>query len=66
MKKFTLILATFSLCIQFNHAQEPAKKIEISSNDHQTIHQLIDKGIDMRCGAHFDEQFMPIITKVLS
>jgi hypothetical protein len=55
MKKFTLILAAFLLCIQFNLAQEPAKKIEILSNNEFHLNQLISNGIDLRCGAHFDD-----------
>ena len=55
MKNFTLILTAFILCIQFNHAQEPAKKIEILSNHEFHLNQLISNGIDLRCGAHFDD-----------
>ncbi len=55
MKKFTLAFLALVLCLQAVNAQEPAKKIEILSNNENHLNQLIENGIDLRCGAHFDE-----------
>ncbi len=50
MKKITLFGLLLLLTAQISFSQEKAKRITINHANHETLHRLIDEGIDMRCG----------------
>ncbi len=55
MKKSTLITVFAFAIIQLSFSQENHKRVTINTSAHNSYHQLIDQGIDLRCGAIHNE-----------